>query len=111
EQHSAGEAGLGHLGTLVAQSPVATLMVGLPDQRIRIANEAAAELIGSPQSAIVGQRPAQVWFGADGRRSQVALSALTARALDSFRAHRQLRTRRQPMAVSVWARRMQVPGG
>src|ERR1700738_2954328 len=72
------------LRALLDRSPVATLMVGLPDQRVRVANEAVAELIGSPRSKIVGLRPPQIWDGADGRRTQLAFSALTAGALDSF---------------------------
>jgi hypothetical protein len=81
-------------------------MFGLPDQRVLVANK----LIGSPQSAIVGLRPAQVFDGADGRRAQTALSALAVGALDSFRAHRQLRTSHGPMASSGWARRMPMAG-
>jgi DNA-binding CsgD family transcriptional regulator len=86
-------------------------MFGLPDERVRVANEAMAELIGSPLSAIVGLRPAQVWDGADGQRSQMALSALTVGAVDSYRARRRLHTSSGPVAVSVWARRMLAVGG
>jgi DNA-binding CsgD family transcriptional regulator len=87
------------------------LMFGLPDTRVRVANEAAAELIGSPQSAIVGLRPAQVWDGADGQLSQMALSALTVGAVDSYRARRRLRTSGGPVAVSEWAHRLPTVGG
>jgi DNA-binding CsgD family transcriptional regulator len=102
---------MGALQALVDQSPVATLVFGLPDQRIEVANEAAAALIGSPQWAIVGLRPAQVWDGDDGALSQAALSGLTVGAIDSYRACRHLRTSRGPAAVSVWVRRMKVIGG
>jgi DNA-binding CsgD family transcriptional regulator len=111
KETNAGVPRLGDLRALVDRSPVTTLVFGLPDQRVRIANKAVAELIGCPQSAIVGLRPAQVWDGDDGRRSHMALSGLTIGALDSFRARRQLHTGRGPVAVSVWVRRVQVVGG
>lgn len=111
EQARAGAPGPGDLRALVDQSPVATLVFGLPDERVRVANEAMAELIGSPLSAIVGLRPAQVWDGADGQRSQMALSALTVGAVDRYRARRRLRTSSGPVAVSVWARRMPTDSG
>jgi PAS domain-containing protein/DNA-binding CsgD family transcriptional regulator len=111
EQRRPGVARPGDLRALVERSPVATLTFGLPVQRVRDANEAAAELIGSPQSAIVGLRPAQVYDGVDGRRAQMSLSALALGALDSYRAHRQLRTSRGPVSVSTWVRRVPVVGG
>jgi DNA-binding CsgD family transcriptional regulator len=111
EQARAGVPGPGDLRALVERSRVATLTFGLPVQRVRVANEAAAELIGSPQSAIVGLRPDQVYDGVDGRRAQTSLSALAFGALDSYRAHRRLRTSRGPVSVSVWVRRMPVVGG
>jgi PAS domain-containing protein len=110
EQAGGGMPGLSDLRTIVEQSPVATLMFG-PDQRVRIANAAVAELIGSPESTIVGLRPPGVWDGADGPRSEMLLSALMAGALDSYRARRQLRTTRGSVAVSVWVRRIPVVDG
>jgi DNA-binding CsgD family transcriptional regulator len=111
EQVRAGLPRLDDLQAFVDRSPVATMMFGLPRPRVRVANEALAELVGSPESAIVGLRPAQVWAGGDGRRSQLALSGLTAGAVDSYRARRQLQTSRGPLAVSVWVHRMQVVTG
>jgi DNA-binding CsgD family transcriptional regulator len=110
EQAGGGIPGSGDLRALVERSPVATLVFGR-DQRVRIANEVMAKLIGSPEAAIVGLRPARVWDGAHARRCQMLLSALTAGALESYRAHRQLRTARGPVAVSVWVRRIPVIDG
>jgi DNA-binding CsgD family transcriptional regulator len=111
KQPTPSPAELAQFRTVVERSPIATLIFDLSDQRVRVANAAVAELIGSPTSAIVGLIPAQVWGGADGRRAKTALSALAAGALDSYRAHRQLRTSRGPVPVSVWMRRMPVVGG
>jgi DNA-binding CsgD family transcriptional regulator len=110
EQAGGGMPGLSDLRTVVERSPVATLLFG-NDQRVRIANAAVAELIGSHQSTIVGLRPPAVWDGADGPRCEMLLSALMAGALDSYRAHRQLRTTRGSVAVSVWVRRIPVVDG
>jgi PAS domain-containing protein/DNA-binding CsgD family transcriptional regulator len=102
---------LGDLGRVVDQSPLATLMFGLPDQRIRRANDAAADLIGAPAPRIVGLRPTELWHGEDARRSQLAFSVLAAGGLDSFRAQRTLRTRNGLQDVWIWARRLRVAGG
>jgi len=98
EQTSLRVLGLDELRSFLEGSPVATLVFGLPDQRVRIANEAVAELIGSPRSAIVGLRPAQVWAAGDARRAETALSDLAVGALDSYRARRRLRTGAAPLA-------------
>jgi DNA-binding CsgD family transcriptional regulator len=111
EQARPGVAGPGEDRALVERSRVAILAFGLPVPRVRVANKAAVELIGSSQSAIVGSRPEQVFDGIDGLRAQASLSALADGALDSYRAHRQLRTSRGPVSVSVRVRRMLVVGG
>jgi PAS domain S-box-containing protein len=111
DQPRPGRIRLDDLRAVIEPSPVATLIVDLHDQGIGVANAAAAELLGYPQSAIVGMQPAQLWHGADGRRCRVALSALTGGALDSFRAVGQLQTDQGPVPVSVWAHRMEVVGG
>src|ERR1700737_1152105 len=97
EQAGGGMPGLSDLRTIVERSPVATLMFG-PDQRVRIANAAVAELIGAPESPMVGRRPPGGGHGADGPRSEMLLSALMAGALDSYRAHSQLRPTRGSVA-------------
>jgi DNA-binding CsgD family transcriptional regulator len=102
---------LADVAAFVDRSPVATLMFGLPDQRVRAANQALAELIGSTRPQIVGRRPTQVWDGADGRRGQAALSALVAAGLDSYRTRQQLRTSAGSVAVGVWVRQIRVVGG
>jgi DNA-binding CsgD family transcriptional regulator len=98
------------LREFIERSPVAMLAFGLPGQRVGFGNEAVAELIGSPQSALVGLEPSHVFDGADGRRSRVAMSALRVRAAEGYWAHHQLLTSRGPLPVSVWGRRMELVG-
>jgi DNA-binding CsgD family transcriptional regulator len=89
---------------------MATLLLHLPDQRVLFANEGATALIGSPRSAVVGLRPGELWDGVDGSRAELALSTLSAGAVDSYRARHWLRTRRGPVTASVWVRRMLANG-
>jgi DNA-binding CsgD family transcriptional regulator len=105
EREDAGAAGPSDIRSIVDRSPIGILVFGLRDQRVLVANRAVVELVGTSQSAIVGRRPAQLWDGVDGRRSQTALSGLALGAVDSYRAHGLLRTSRGPLAVSVWVGR------
>ena len=102
---------LDDLRIVVDQSPLPILIVCLPNQRVGGANAALADLVGSPGSAVIGLRPSQVFHGADGRRSRLALSALSDGAVDAYRADRTLHTDSGPVAVSEWARRVEVIGG
>jgi PAS domain S-box-containing protein len=102
--------GSSHLRSFVDRLPLAAWLVGLSDQSIRAANEALARLIGLPPAAVVGLRPVQIWIGDDSQRAEVALSALAAGAIDSYRARRRLHSRTGPVAVTEWVRTIQVAG-
>jgi DNA-binding CsgD family transcriptional regulator len=105
-----GDPGGSDLQALVDRSPVGTLVFKLPERHVLIANEAVVRLIGDPRPAIVGSEWDQLWDAPDTSRAGMAFSALAAGALYSFRARLRLRTRRGPVAASVWARRMLAQG-
>jgi DNA-binding CsgD family transcriptional regulator len=103
-------AGSADLRSFVDRLPFATLIVALADQRVRAANEVAAQLIGLPRSALLGLRPAELWAGTDGRRAELAMSAPTDGTIDGYRAHRRLRSRTGTVSVMVWVRQIHVGG-
>ena len=100
------------LRSLVNESAIAILMFRLATQSLLVANGAASELIGRPESAMLGWRPGDIWLGAGGRQCQVALSGLAVGALDTYGGLRQLGTSGDgPLAVSISVRRLEVTGG
>ncbi|MEY2568009.1 MAG: hypothetical protein QOE35_2538 [Actinomycetota bacterium] len=110
ERSSAPES-LGHLGQAIAASPIPLFVCNLTDQRIVLANSAAAELFGLASSAMIGSPASQLWDAPSAPRSTNAISALLTGAVDSYRAHRTIRTPDGPLSVSVWARTLVVEEG
>ncbi|GAC1414206.1 MAG: hypothetical protein NVSMB57_09800 [Actinomycetota bacterium] len=101
----------GDLRDRVALSPLAMLVLSLPDQRIRLANDPAADLFRMERTTLVGRRLSQLLSVAETAKVNVALSALSTGALDSYRVRRQLRVDGDPVEVSMWVRILRVPHG
>jgi PAS domain-containing protein len=69
------------LNALIEGSPVATVMISLVDHRICVANNAFAELVGSPPSTVLALRATQVWDGDDEPLASAALCSLSSGAV------------------------------
>ncbi len=85
-------------------SPLPMLVISLPDQRVRAANRAAAELLGLTADALVSRHAKDLLQPEDRSKSTVDLSALAAGALDSYRARRTLVGANGPVEAWIWVR-------
>ncbi|MEY2475738.1 MAG: hypothetical protein QOG87_1053 [Actinomycetota bacterium] len=102
---------LRHLAQAIAASPIPLFVCDVANERILLANSAAADLFGATQSAIIGSPASELWEGSSTPGSTSAISALNTGAIDSYRAHRQITTAEGPMEVSVWARTLETEAG
>lgn len=94
----------GEISRAVEQSPLAMLVMSLPDRRVRAVSDAAVELFGGERQALCRQRLADLMIDADAQEASRSLSAMTAGDLDSYRARRTLRTVSGLTEASVWVR-------
>jgi DNA-binding CsgD family transcriptional regulator/PAS domain-containing protein len=101
----------GDLRDAVALSPLAMLVFSLPDQRVRLVNEPAARLFGTDRTTMIGRPVNQLLSGVDTAKADVAMSALSTGALDSYRARRRLRADSGPVDAWMWVRTLRVPSG
>jgi GGDEF domain-containing protein/DNA-binding CsgD family transcriptional regulator len=88
----------------IVGSPLPMLVVSLPDQRVRAANRAAADLVGLTPHELVNRHAKDLLQPGDGSRTNLDLSALAAGALDSYRARRTLAGARGPVDAWIWVR-------
>jgi DNA-binding CsgD family transcriptional regulator len=82
----------------------------LPEATVAAANAVALELFGQTATTVIGRRASSLYHGADEVYSNIALSALTAGAINSFTARRRLASR---AGAEAWThvRRLEVADG
>jgi DNA-binding CsgD family transcriptional regulator/GGDEF domain-containing protein len=94
-----------HIRGAIEGSPLPMLVFSLPDQRVRAANRAAADLVGLTPAKLVRRRAQDLFQPTEsGTPTTLDLSALAAGALDSYRARRTLVGANGPVEASIWVR-------
>ncbi|MBI5090366.1 MAG: PAS domain-containing protein [Actinobacteria bacterium] len=92
------------IGTAIVGSPLPLVVFSLPDQRVRAANSAAADLFGLAPSELIHRTAKQLFQPDDRVRTTAALAALSSGAVESYRATRTLVGAAGPVVASIWVR-------
>jgi GGDEF domain-containing protein/DNA-binding CsgD family transcriptional regulator len=97
------ESGSNDIGGTIVGSPLPMMVFSLPDQRVRAANRAAADLVGLAPAELT-RRHAKDLMQTDNGKTPLALASLSSGALDSYRARRTFLTAAGQIDVWIWVR-------
>jgi PAS domain S-box-containing protein len=88
----------------VASSPLPLIVISLPDERVQMANPAAAEFFGMSTSELLGHNLNELLDPTDSGKAVEALSALMSGSIEAYRSRGTYVGRHGPMDASIWVR-------